>query len=48
MLAIAPQTVNNVTLNLGEPFSTDITLSHNSTVLKEVTITAANRGAGTG
>ena len=39
-----PQTVNNVTLNLGEPFSTDVTLSTKSTVLKEVTITASNRG----
>lgn len=39
----APQTVNNISLNLGEPFSTDITLSVKSTVLKEITITAANR-----
>ena len=40
-----PQTLDNVSLNLGEPFSADITLSANSTVLKEVTITAANRSA---
>ena len=36
-----PQTVNDVTLNLGEPFSTDITLSPKSTVLQEVTISGA-------
>jgi hypothetical protein len=40
-----PQTINDVSLNLGEPFSTDITLSTNSTVLKEVTITAGGRSA---
>src|SRR5664279_2631319 len=40
-----PQTVNNISLNLGEPFSTDITLSTNSSVLKEVTITAGGRSA---
>ena len=41
----SPQTVNNITLNLGEPFSTDITLSTKTTVLKEITVTAANRSA---
>ena len=40
-----PQTVNNVILNLGEPFSADVTLSASSTVLKEITITAGNRSA---
>ncbi|MEO8763480.1 MAG: carboxypeptidase regulatory-like domain-containing protein [Ginsengibacter sp.] len=41
----SPQTVDNVTLNLGEPFSTDITLSAKSTVLNEIVITAGNRSA---
>ncbi len=41
----APQTLNDVSLNLGEPFSADITLTANSTVLKEVTITASGRSA---
>ncbi len=40
-----PQTVNNVILNLGEPFSADVTLSASSTVLKEITVTAGNRSA---
>ena len=41
----SPQTVNNISLNLGEPFSTDIILSTNASVLKEVTITAGGRSA---
>jgi len=41
----SPQTVNNVSLNLGEPFSTDVILSTSTTVLKEITITAGNRSA---
>ncbi len=40
-----PQTVNNVSLNLGEPFSADITLSTNATALKEVIITPGARSA---
>ncbi|MGH2649527.1 MAG: carboxypeptidase regulatory-like domain-containing protein, partial [Ginsengibacter sp.] len=35
-----PQTVGDVTLNLGEPFTTDIVLFAKSTVLQEVTITS--------
>lgn len=38
-----PEILNDVTLNLGEPFLTDITLSASSTVLKEVTITTGGR-----
>ncbi|HEY5407583.1 MAG TPA: carboxypeptidase regulatory-like domain-containing protein [Ginsengibacter sp.] len=41
-----PQTLDNVVLNLGQPFSADITLATNSTVLTEVTVTAAG-GSGT-
>ncbi|MEP6951584.1 MAG: carboxypeptidase regulatory-like domain-containing protein [Ginsengibacter sp.] len=41
----SPQTVDNIALNLGEPFSTDIILSAKSSVLKEVTITAGGRSA---
>jgi hypothetical protein len=44
-IGYTPQTVNNVSLNLGEPFSTDVTLATNSTVLKEVTITGGGRSA---
>lgn len=40
-----PQTLNNIFLNLGEPFSSDIILSAKTTVLKEVTITAGGRSA---
>jgi hypothetical protein len=40
-----PQTIDNISLNLGEPFATDIVLSTKNTVLKEITITAANRGS---
>ncbi|MGH2565242.1 MAG: carboxypeptidase-like regulatory domain-containing protein, partial [Ginsengibacter sp.] len=29
----SPETVNDITLNLGEPFSTDVTLNTKSTVL---------------
>src|SRR6478735_6087689 len=42
----SPQTIDSINLNLGEPFSTDITLSTSSAVLKEVVITAAGRNAG--
>ncbi|MGH2646278.1 MAG: carboxypeptidase regulatory-like domain-containing protein, partial [Ginsengibacter sp.] len=38
----SPETVNDITLNLGEPFSTDVTLNTKSTVLNEITITGAN------
>lgn len=41
----APQTLNDVLLNLGEPFSVDVTLTTNSKVLTEVTITAGGRSA---
>ena len=41
-----PQTVDDVTLTLGEPFSTDITLSSKSTTLQEVVVTAGNRTLG--
>ena len=40
-----PQTIDNISLNLGEPFATDIVLSAKTTVLKEITITAASRGS---
>ena len=40
-----PETVNDISLNLGQPFSADIILTSKSTVLKEVTITA---GTGVG
>jgi hypothetical protein len=42
-----PQIIDNITLNLGEPFSTDITLSSTSAILKEVTITSGSRLART-
>ncbi|MEP7142077.1 MAG: TonB-dependent receptor, partial [Ferruginibacter sp.] len=42
----SPQTIDNISLNLGEPFSTDITLSTSATVLSEVVITAGSRNAG--
>lgn len=41
----APQTINDITLRLGEPFVADVTMSQQAQVLSEVTITAAGRGA---
>lgn len=41
-----PEAIDNVMLNLGEPYSTDVTLSTNTTTLQEVTV-AANRAART-
>ncbi len=43
-IGYTPQTINNVTLILGEPFNADAVLSTKSTVLNEITITAATRG----
>ncbi len=40
-----PQTLNDVSLILGEPFSADVILSSNSTLLKEVTVNAAGNRA---
>jgi hypothetical protein len=40
-----PQTLNDVSLNLGEPFSADVILASKSTVLTEVTITAGGTTA---
>lgn len=39
------QTINNIILNLGEPFSTDVTLFTKSTVLNQITISAAARSS---
>jgi len=39
------QTIDNVSLNLGEPFSTDITLTTSTTVLQEVTIAGGRSSA---
>lgn len=41
----APQTIKDITLNLGEPFVANVTLSQQAQVLSEVTIAAAGRGA---
>src|SRR5665213_937064 len=35
----APQTINDITLNLGEPFVADVVLSQKAQTLNEVTIT---------
>lgn len=43
-IGYSPQTINNVSLILGEPFNADAVLSTKTTVLNEITITAANRG----
>ena len=42
----ASQTINNFSLTLGEPFSTDIILSTSSKALQEIVITASTRNAG--
>lgn len=42
----APQTINNFSLTLGEPFSTDIILSTNGKALQEIVITSSSRAAG--
>lgn len=39
----SPQTIDNVNLNLGEPFTTDVTLSTKTAVLNEVVVTAGGR-----
>ncbi|HUZ60569.1 MAG TPA: carboxypeptidase regulatory-like domain-containing protein [Hanamia sp.] len=39
------QTINDITLSLGEPYIADITLSHKENVLSGITITAAGRSA---
>lgn len=41
----SPQIINNITLNLGEPFVADVTLSTKTDVLKEITISAASSNA---
>jgi len=41
----SPQTINNITLNLGEPFVADVTLSTKTDVLSEITISAASSSA---
>ncbi len=41
----APQTINDITLNLGEPYVADVTLSQQAQVLSEVTISEAGRGS---
>lgn len=40
-----PQTLTDISLNLGEPFVADITLSEKATVLSEITIAAGRRAA---
>ncbi len=44
-IGYTPNTVSNFSLNLGEPFTTEIVLSTTSTVLSEVVITALTRGS---
>jgi len=39
----APETINDITLNLGEPYIADITLSQKASVLSEITIAASGR-----
>ncbi len=39
-IGYAPKTINDVTLNLGEPYTTDVALSVASTELKEITVSA--------
>lgn len=39
----APQTINDITLSLGQPYIADVTLSQKSTVLSEITIAASGR-----
>ncbi|HXS57764.1 MAG TPA: carboxypeptidase regulatory-like domain-containing protein [Hanamia sp.] len=41
-VGFATQTVDNITLNLGEPYIADVTLSEKAGVLSEITIAAAN------
>ena len=40
-VGFATQTINDINLNLGEPFVADVTLSHQAQTLTEVTITNA-------
>jgi hypothetical protein len=42
-VGFAPQTINDITLSLGEPFVTDVTLSQKENVLTEITIAAAGK-----
>jgi outer membrane receptor protein involved in Fe transport len=44
-VGFATQTVDNITLNLGEPFTTDITMSTKTDLLNTVTISAGTGGA---
>lgn len=39
----APQTINDITLSLGQPYIADVTLSQKATVLSEITIAASGR-----
>ena len=43
-IGYTPQIINNVNLILGEPFVAEATLSTQSTVLNEITITSSTRG----
>ena len=42
-IGYAPQTINDINLQLGQPFVADITLSQKSSVLSEITITASGK-----
>jgi hypothetical protein len=42
-VGFAPQTINDITLSLGEPFIADVTLSEKANVLSEITIAASGR-----
>ena len=42
-VGFAPQTIDDITLSLGEPFVTDVTLSQKENVLTEITIAAAGK-----
>jgi hypothetical protein len=44
-VGFATQTINDINLNLGEPFVADVTLSHQVQTLTEVTITSAGTGS---
>lgn len=41
----APQTIDDISLRLGEPYIADVTLSPKTNVLSEITITAAGRSS---
>ena len=42
-VGFTPQTINDITLTLGEPYIADVTLSQKENVLSEITITATGR-----